>query len=147
MIRGWQTMLANLLGQLAPYLKPSRIVTFHTLTQDEQHVYQRITENVKFTAPACGVYLSPSVRNQLMYTNRGKEIPDEALISPDDGVLLFSRKDSHDTIVNALLAHAPHAAAVDVYDKDSLIAGYVYNSIDECLRDLGKVVDTFYLST
>ena len=109
-------------------------------------MFQRITENVKFTAPACGVYLSPSVRNQLMYTNRGEKIPDEALVPTDDGVLLFSRKDSHETIVNALLAHAPHAAAADVYDNGRLVAGFVYNTIDECLGDLGKVVDTFYLS-
>ncbi len=147
MIRGWQSLLQNLLEQLGPHLRPSHIVTFHTLTQDEQHVFQRITENVRFSATACGVYLSPSVRNQLMYTNRGEEIPDEALVAPDDGVLLFTRKDTHETIVNALLAHAPHAAAVDVYENGRLVAGFVYNTIDECILDLGKVVDTFFLST
>lgn len=146
MIQGWQSMLENLLKQLSPHLRPSQIVTFHSLTQDEQYIFKRITNTVKPCPEACGVYLSPSVRNQFMYTNRGVDIPDEARVPTDDGVLLFSRKDDHGTIVNALLAHSPHAAAADVYQDGRLVAGFVYNTIDECLNDLGNVVDTFFLS-
>ncbi len=137
-------MLVNLFHQLGPHLQPSKIVTFHGLNGKEQDMFVRIRQEVSFTSQACGVYLPPSVRNQLMYTNRGVEIPGEARVSTDDGVLLFSDISPHKTIVNTLLAHAPHAAATDVYQDGALIAGFVYNSTDECLSDIGQVVDTFF---
>jgi len=145
MIRGWQSMLVNLFIQLGPHLRPSEIVTFHTLTEDEQSLFHRIVLTVTFSSQACGVYLPPSVRNQIMYTNRCVEVPDEARVSSDDGVLLFSDITSHETIVNALLAHPPHAAAADVYQGGALVAGFVYNSADECLADIGQVVETFFI--
>ncbi len=143
MIKGWQSILIRLLNQLGSHLQPSRIVSFRTLTADEQQMFERIIDQVCIDSDACGVYLSPSVRNQMMYTNRGKEIPDEAKTPTDDGVLLFSRLSSHDTIINALLAHPPHAAAVDVYQDGALIAGYVFNDIDDCLAGIADVVTTY----
>jgi len=145
MIRGWQSMLVNLFIQLGPHLRPSEIVTFHTLTEEEQHIFHRIVQTATFSSQACGVYLPPSVRNQLMYTNRGEDIPEEVLVANDDGVLLFSDIASHETIVNALLAHPPHAAAADVYQDGALVAGFVYSSTNECLEDIGQVVDTFFM--
>ena len=77
-----------------------------------------------------------------MYTNQGLDIPAGETVPRDDGVLLFSRTTSNETIVNGLFAHQPFAPAVDVYDQGALLAGCVYENIGECLADLNAVIQT-----
>lgn len=143
MVKGWQSMLENLLDHLAPYLQPSHIVTFRHLTPAEKQIFQQITERVEIPESACGVYLSPSARNQMLYTNQGIKVPETASIPKDDGVLLFSRPLSHITILNVILAHSPYTPAIDVYDHGALLAGYVYDSMDDCLNSVTEVIATY----
>jgi hypothetical protein len=143
MVKGWQSMLGNLLNHLAPYLQPSHIVTFRHLTPTEKHIFRKITERVEVPESAYGVYLSPSARNQMLYTNQGLKIPEAETMLKDDGVLLFSRSSSHETILNVFLAHPPYAPAIDVYDHGALLAGYVYESMDDCLDSVTEVIATY----
>ena len=143
LVQGWQEMLGRLLKQLSPYLKRSRIITFAHLTDPEKQCFESIVSKVHLPSCACGVFISPSARNQMMYTNRGLEIPEEAQTAADDGVILFSNPDAGDTIINVLLAHPPYSAAVDVYHQGALLGGYVYTSIDDCLSSLDEVVQTY----
>ncbi|MBT8369488.1 MAG: hypothetical protein KJO34_00895 [Deltaproteobacteria bacterium] len=142
LIAGWQSVLSRMLDQMHPFLKPARIITFRRLSPYEQKVFQQIVQQVNVSEAAWGVYLPPSVRNQMIYTNQGLRIPAEETVPRDDGVLLFSRPVSHKTIVNGLLAHPPFAPAVDVYNRGALLAGYVYDGIDQCLADLTAVIQT-----
>ena len=142
LIAGWQSVLSRMLDQMQPFLKPARIITFQRIHAYEQGVFQRIIQRVTMSANTWGIYLPPSVRNQLMYTNQGLDIPAGETVPRDDGVLLCSRTTSHKTIVNGLLAHQPFAPAVDVYDQGALFAGYVYDNIGECLDDLTAVIQT-----
>jgi hypothetical protein len=142
LVGGWQAMLASLLNQLKPYLKMSRIITFAQLTVEEKAVFEGLYPKIHLPECVSGVYISPSARNQMMYTNHGRKIPEEAIASPDNGVLLFCNPESDDTLVNALLAHPPYTASVDVYHRGGLLAGYVYNTIDDCIAALGDVVRT-----
>jgi hypothetical protein len=143
MVKGWQSMLGNLLDHLSPYLQHSRIITFRHLTLPEKQMFQQITEQVEVPQTACGIYLPPSVRNQLLYTNQGLKVPESASTPTDDGVLLFSLPSSSETILNVFLAHPPYAPAIDVYDHGSLLAGYVYKSIDDCLKSISPVIATY----
>jgi hypothetical protein len=142
LVGGWQAMLANLLDQLKPYLKAARIITFAQLTAEEKAVFEAVHPKILLPECVSGVYISPSARNQMLYTNHGKQIPDEAISSSDDGVLLFCNPESNDTLINALLAHPPYTASVDVYHRGGLLAGYVYNTINDCIAALGDVVRT-----
>jgi hypothetical protein len=72
-----------------------------------------------------------------------RKVPEAELQPKDDGVLLFSRPSSHAIIINSLLAHSPYAPAIDVYDQGSLLAGYVFKSIDECLDSISHIIDTY----
>jgi hypothetical protein len=54
--------------------------------------------------------------------------------------VLACRKADFNLIINALLAKPPYTPAIDVYDDGQLLAGYVYNTIDECIGDLTKVL-------
>ncbi|MFO8085967.1 MAG: hypothetical protein R6U27_16790 [Desulfobacterales bacterium] len=143
-VKAWQSMLGKLLEQLSSYLQPSRIVTFRHLSPAEKQIFQKIVEKVELPKNVCGIYLSPSVRNQILYTNQGLEISDDAAMPKDDGVLLFSRPASHITIINVLLAYSPYTPAIDVYDHDALLAGYVYNSIDDCMSAISEVTRTYF---
>jgi len=140
LIAGWQSVLSHMLDQMRPFMQPARIITFQHMQPHEQSMFQQIIQRITMSEQAWGIYLPPSVRNQLMYTNQSLDIPAGEAVPRDDGVLLFSHPTSHETIVNGLLAHQPYAPAVDVYDRGALLAGYVYDNIDACLADLTAVI-------
>lgn len=142
-VKGWQSILENLLNQLSPYLQPSRIVTFRDLSPSEMQMFEQITQRVEVPDSSCGVYLSPGARNRMLYTNQGHKIPDSARNPTDDGVLLFTRPATRSIILNVLLAHSPYTPAIDVYDRGTLLAGYVYDSIDDCLNSITDVIGTY----
>jgi hypothetical protein len=143
LIAGWQSVLSRMLYQMHTFSRPARIITFQSINSHEHDVFQQIIQKLRVPGKAWGVYLPPSVRNQLMYTNQGLNIPADEAIPKDDGVLIFSRLASYDTIINGLLAHPPYAPAVDVYDRGALLAGYVYDGNGECLADLTAVIQTY----
>ncbi len=142
LIKGWQSVLIRLLDHLGPHLQAAHIVTFQKLSTAEEKMYRHILQRVTVPKGVCGVYMPPSARNQIMYTNRGLDIPAAEITPKDDGVLLFSRQSSHSTILNVLLAHPPFTPAVDVYDRGAMLAGYVYDSIDDCLASMASIIDT-----
>lgn len=143
LVAGWQKMLADLLTQLQGYLQPEQVVTFRDLTPQEKLIFQRLRDVTSLSSHVVGLYLAPSVRNQMMYTNRGESIPAEALRQVDDGAVLFASSKAVDPLINVLLAHPPHAAAIDVYAQQSLLAGYTFPSVSECLDQVQSVVEIY----
>lgn len=144
LVQGWHELLKNLLSQLAPYLRAGRLVTFRTLTAPERRFFEKLHQKVVVPPSVNAVYLSPSVRFQMM-AHRPAEEPQRtadpsAEHSPDEGILLAGRTADLDIIVNALFAKPPFTAAIDVYDRGQLLAGYVYNTADECIADLSNVL-------
>jgi len=146
MVKGWQSMLTTLLARMQPYLQPGMLVTFQQLTPGEKTLFERITDILTVPEPVQGLYLPPSVRNQMMYTNRGAAIPEGAAHPADDGVLLFSLPSADATIVNALLAHSPHTPAIDVYQEGAMIAGYMFDAVDDMITALNGVIKTFLVA-
>ena len=142
MVSGWQAMLTDLLTRMRPYLQPGRMVTFRDLRATEKNTFEHLLQSISIPAAAVGLYLPPSVRNQIMYTNRGEQIPDEAQRRVDDGAALFCRHEEAEPLVNVLLARPPHTASIDVYCGGALLAGYTYRSVSECIAHLQKVVTT-----
>jgi hypothetical protein len=43
-------------------------------------------------------------------------------------------------ILNALFAHPPTLAAVDVYERGRMIGGYTYASIEACRENLTELM-------
>ena len=145
-VAGWQKMLTGLLENIAPYLVSGRLVTFHTLLPDEDTFFQALYQEIMVPAHVTALYISPSVRHQMMFGNRTADEkgmpayrPDDA---PDDGILLACRTNDYLTIVNALFAHPPHTPAIDVYDQGGLIAGYSYASIPACREEISTIIQT-----
>ncbi len=136
-VAGWQSMLRDMLIRMQPYLMPGAMVTFQQLLPGEKAFFNRLVEEVPVPTKCLAFYLPPSVRHQMMGGQAGDT--HEPGLS-DAGVLVASRVDSHDVIVNALFALAACTPAVDVYEQGQLVAGYQYSSIDACRFELGSVL-------
>ena len=136
-VAGWQSMLQDMLVRMQPFLKPGSIVTFQQMLPEESGFFNRLADEVPVPTEAHAFYLPPSVRHQMMGGRAGDS--GEVGLS-DAGVLVASRVDNHDVIVNALFALAACTPAVDVYEKGQLVAGYQFHSIDACRCELGTVL-------
>lgn len=138
MVTGWQSMLIELLNRMKTYLKPGAAVTFQQLMPKEIEFFQQLSDGVTVPPGAVALFLPPSVRHQMMGGRAGDF--NSAGIA-DAGVLVASHHENHDIIVNALFAHPPFTAAVDVYDQGQLVAGYQYDAIDACRIELGQILN------
>ncbi len=143
-VQGWHNLLKKVLRKMAPYLREGHLITFRRIEEKEREIFSKLSQTVSVPNSACAIYLPPSVRFQMMYQRPEGEthpVPDHSRDNPPDvGIVLACRKSDFNVIINALLAKPPFAPAVDVYDDGQLLAGYVYNSIEECIGDLTNVL-------
>jgi hypothetical protein len=143
-VAGWQSMLQDMLTRMQPFLKPVSIVTFQQLLPDEKVFFGRLVDEVPVPTGAQAFYLPPSVRHQMM---GGPAVDNDDIGLSDAGVLVASRVDNHDVIVNALFARASCTPAVDVYERGKLVAGYQYPNIDACRFELGTILKRHLLQS
>jgi hypothetical protein len=145
-VQGWHNLLKRLLGQMTPYLRDGRLVTFRSLTDLEIDFFEKLHRKILVPPSASAIYMPPSVRFQMMYQRPAGDgsplIDHDPDNSPDDGIVLACRKSEVDVVINALLAKPPFTPAIDVYDDGRLLAGYVYNTIEECLDGLTDAMRT-----
>lgn len=143
LVRGWHNLLKKILRQMAPYLREGHLITFRRIDEQEREIFLKLSQTLSVPDGTGAIYMPPSVRFQMMYHRPQGEapVPDHSPDNPpDEGIVLACRKSDFKVIINALLAKPPFAPAVDVYDDGQLLAGYVYNTIDECIGDLTKVM-------
>ncbi|CAB1081377.1 hypothetical protein D1AOALGA4SA_9030 [Olavius algarvensis Delta 1 endosymbiont] len=144
LVQGWQNLLKKILQQMAPYMREGHLITFRSINEQERVIFTKLSQTIAVPDAAGAIYMPPSVRHQMLYHRPESEpqpIPDHSPDNPpDEGVVLACRKVDISLIVNALLAKPPFAPAIDVYDEGQLLAGYVYNTIDECIGEMTKVL-------
>lgn len=137
MVAGWQSVLKQLLEKMQSYLKPGYMVTFQKLTPQEMDFFKLLSTDVKVPIKSVAIFLPPSVRQQMLGGWSG-ENQDPG--HPDAGVLVASRSENFDIILNALFAHPPYTPAVDVYDRGQFAAGYQYTTIGECRSEINDLL-------
>ena len=144
-VAGWHDLLKRLLTQMSPYMRLGHLVTFRELTSRETAFFEQLHSKVNIPASVGAIYLPPSVRFQMMYQRPEGE--PQPLIEhppedpPDKGIVLAARRTDFNVVVNVLLAKPPFTPAIDVYSDGELLAGYVYNAIDECIEDLTQILE------
>jgi hypothetical protein len=136
-VAGWQSMLQDMLNRTSPFLKPGLIITFQQLLPNEKAFFNRLVDGVPVPKTVQAFFLPPSVRHQML---GGLPNDGDTIGLSDAGVLVASRADDQDIIVNALFARASCTPAVDVYEQGKLVAGYQYLSIDACRSALGTIL-------
>ena len=143
-VQGWHNLLKRMLHQMAPYMREGHLVTFRRIEEQERVFFGKISQSISVPNATGAFYMPPSVRYQMLYRRpegAPQPIPEHSPDNPpDDGIVLACRKADFKLIINALLAKPPYTPAIDVYDDGQLLAGYVYNTIDECIGDLTKVL-------
>jgi hypothetical protein len=137
-VSGWQAMLMDLLHRMKPFLRPGVTVTFQHLTPSEIAFFERLNNDVRIPQSAIAIYLPPSVREQMLGE---KQLISDASGHPDAGVVIASRHDDFDVIVNVLFAYHPFTPAIDVYERGQLMAGYQFENVDACIAELSTVLD------
>ena len=144
MVQGWQNVLKKILTKTAPFMRPGHLITFQMLEDEEKAFFEDIHRKLTVPDVVGSIYIPPSVRHQMMYERSSEDslvIPEHSPENPPDkGIILGCRIDDLSVVVNALLAKPPFTPAIDVYDNGQLIAGYVYNTIDECIAGFSKVL-------
>jgi hypothetical protein len=145
-VSDWHDLLKDLLARTAPYLREGHLITFRDLEAQERSFFEALHREVAVPPSVGAIYLPPSVRYQMLYhrpEGEPRPLPDHSRDNPpDEGIVLACRKADFSVVVNALLAKPPCTPAVDVYDDGQLLAGYVYNTIDACIGELTKVLET-----
>ena len=126
-VLGWQKILTDLMTKIRPFMIPGKMVTFKTMQDSESLFFKGLLNSVHVPDRALALYLPPSVRHQMMYENHGADAQiafnHDPRNPPDAGVVLATYENDFSVILNALFAHPPTLAAVDVYDRGRLIAG------------------------
>ena len=144
LVRGWHNLLKDILKKTTPFMSPGHLVTFQELLAEEKAFFEGIYPGLEIPNDVGGIYIPPSVRHQMLYHRPNEQaplIPDHSPDNPPDmGILLACRHGSLGVVVNALLAKPPYSPAVDVYDDGQLLAGYVYNNIEECIAEFPKIL-------
>jgi hypothetical protein len=143
-VNGWHNLLKNILSQMTPYLREGHLITFRRITDQEAVFFEQLRRKLAVPPSVTSIYLPPSVRYQMLYNRPAGEpqpIPEHSPDNPpDDGIVLACRSADFNVVINALMAKPPFTPAIDVYDNGQLLAGYVYNTIDECVDNLTRVL-------
>lgn len=144
-VQGWHKLLKNLFVKIAPYLRVGDLVTFRTLNDNEKMFFEALHPKITVPDSAGAFFIPPSVLYQMLYSRPDglhQQIPDHSPQNPpDEGIILASRSNDYNRIVNALFAKPPFTPAIDVYEAGQLVAGYVYHNTDECVEDLTRVLN------
>lgn len=137
MIAGWQSILKALLEKMSGYLRPGAMITFQNLSPQEINFFKRLSKAIEVPHSSVAIFLPPSVRHHMLGGWSGdNQKPGHS----DAGVLVASRHEDFDIILNALFAHPPFTPAVDVYDRGQFAAGYQYTTIDECQSEISDLL-------
>ena len=143
-VQGWHNLLKRILSQMAPYLREGHLITFRRIIDQEGAFFEQLRQKLTVPPSVTSIYLPPSVRYQMLYNRPAGEpqpIPEHSPDNPpDDGIVLACRRADFNVVINALMAKPPFTPAIDVYDNGQLLAGYVYNTIDECVDNLTRVL-------
>jgi hypothetical protein len=145
LVAGWQCFLEEMLIQIEPYFQPGRMITFRNLLPVESDMFQRLSNAGELPQAVCTVYIPPSVLKTMTVENHkavDQDGPMNMGIASDSGIVLASRCSDYDVIINALLAHAPYHPGIDVYEEGQLLAGYTYQDLTECEREIAAVMHT-----
>ena len=147
LVSGWQEILTGMLTRMKPFMISGGLVTFKSLLKNESEFFQGLLNSVSVPDGVTAVYMPPSVRYQMMYANHGSDAHIAVDHNPqnphDAGVVLAASENDFSVILNALFAHPPTLAAVDIYDRGRLIGGYTYESIEDCRDNLTELMKTY----
>jgi len=136
----WQATLEVMLLACEKALRPGRLVPIAIDGDREWEFYQDVLEKLDLPPDVCAVLLTPSAASALPIPHDPKT---DTVIPPgrDAFSMLISDCRDHTTVMQVSLPGLM-SVGIDVFEHGSQLAGYTYNTIEECLSDLTRVVLT-----
>ncbi|WP_207690823.1 hypothetical protein [Desulfonema limicola] len=128
-----ETILIN----LKDILIPGEIVTSESLKPDQEAQFHKLKISLDLSPFAYAVFLPSGIYQNLgLYKKLEKKEKD---IVPDDtSKILVSGINEYQRILTADIS--PDKPGINIFDQGSLLASYNYNTPQECIDDLSKII-------
>lgn len=138
-IAHWQGALESILVMMEKYLVPGQIITVESLKPNEAEVFQTLHTLLDISPFVNAVFLPPSIANAM----NPSEIADSIKRVPKENpsyMVLISKIRDYNRILAAEISPHPAKPGVDIFEDGSLLGSYNYNTPEECIKDLSKVI-------
>ena len=141
-IAHWQATLEIVLLACEESLRPGQLVPMRIDGEREWEFYQEVLEKLDLPPEVCAVLMTPSgVR--AMPIPQGLEMEAQALPERDSFSMIISGCLDHTTVMQVSLPGVM-SVGIDVFEHGSQLASYTYNTIEECLADLTRVIWIYF---
>jgi len=138
----WQASLEILLLACEESLRPGRLLPIGIDGEKEWDFYQDVLEKLDLPPEVCAVLITPSgVR--AMPIPQGLEMDALALPERDSFSMIISGCLDHTTVMQVSLPGVM-SVGIDVFEHGAQLASYNYNTIEECLADLTRVIWIYF---
>jgi len=130
-----EAMLVN----MKHLLIPGKIIASEFLKSDQEEQFNKLQISLDLSPFAYAVFLPSSIyhRNLKSY----KILPEEvsSMVSNDDTIkILVSGINDYNRILTAEIS--PDKPGINIFDDGNLLASYNYNTPQECINDLSKII-------
>jgi hypothetical protein len=138
----WQASLEVMLLACEKALRPGQLVPIATDGDREWEFYQDILEKLDLPHDVCAVLLTPSAASALPIPHDPKT---DTVVPPgrDAFSMIISGCRDHTTVMQVSLPGLM-SVGIDVFEHGSQLAAYTYNTIEECLSDLTRVIWIYF---
>ena len=113
-----------------------------SMGREEWDFYLEVLEKLDLPPEICALLITPSAA-RAMPIPQGLEMDSRALPERDSFSMIISDCRDHKTVMQVSLPGVM-SVGIDVFEHGSQLASYTYNTIEECLADLTRVIWIYF---
>lgn len=117
--------------------RPGEIIPMVVKGKEERDFFLMLLRKIDLPPDVCAVVATPSGREKIGPQMDKKEKVD--LLNKESSMLIISHYQKRDRVFHVALPGLL-SIGTDIYEDGNLICSYDYNTIDECLNELSKIV-------
>ena len=142
----WQASLELMLIPMDRHLseQPGRMLPMQIQGEAEWGFYQNVQAKIDLPPDTCAVFITPSAFKEIPLPG-GVQMPSIGTSAWERNAysIILSGWKAHEMVMQVSLPGIEHAG-IDVFEDGSHLADYSYNSIEECLEELSKVIWIYF---
>jgi hypothetical protein len=131
----WQAALASMLTTVSAHLVPGDIIPAASMGDGAAQRFEALQARLDFSPFVCGVFLPPELADTL---SPAKIAPPLVRAEKGSMKILVVRVGDFRRILTAEIA--PGRPGIDIFEDGSLLGSYEYDTPEDCMDDLSKVV-------
>ena len=138
----WQASLEMMLLACEESLRLGRLLPIGVDGEKEWDFYLDVLEKLDLPPEICALLITPSAA-RAMPIPQGLELDSRALPESDSFSMIISGCLDHTTVMQVSLPGVM-SVGIDVFEHGSQLASYTYNTIEECVADLTRVIWIYF---